>query len=136
MRRFFPILAENARGRIVSFQNELGFKIKFLVGEQPRDGPQRLVGPPAGKKIEILLQVERTKPDPDAGLLIPDLVSHHGAEAQLRRDPAFLVQLALISGVQPVLGPGELLDLHGNIEVIHQDLPQSGRRTRPLRQKA
>src|ERR1035441_7240871 len=64
-------------------ENQLDFHIVLAARVEPRQGAQLAISLVSGQEVHILFQSERPQLDARPRLLVPGLIAHHRAKAQL-----------------------------------------------------
>ena len=131
-----PIEGEWHGRHLVAPEDQLHLHVEFARGIKPGQRTQLPVGRAARQKVAVLLESEGAELDEHAGLLVPDLVAHHGAEPQLFGVALARAQSALRIAVHGVPGADELFGVHGHVEIVPEDLLQRLRGTRVQGQQA
>src|SRR6266581_667976 len=94
-RRPVLVRAEHAAGHVLPGEDQLDVEVELIVGEEPSKRPQELVTAPGGQESLVLLPRQRPEAEAHAGLLVPDLIAHHGAEPDLLGGPRLVAHAAL-----------------------------------------
>src|ERR1035438_3476068 len=134
-RRVETLVAEAAPGNLRRAQRHLHLENHRLASHESGQLPQLAQRLPVGQELAETVEPERADPNPEPGLLIPNLVAQ-------KRSFAKLVPLELRRKVAPVRflqrvpASYALFDFHRNREIVLQQTTQRARRTGALRDQA
>src|SRR5262249_6685859 len=125
LRRFSVVATNSALRHLLMSQNQLNFKIQFLVRKEPRNCAHLTIAFAFRQEIPALLQAESPQLQPYSRLLVPHGTPHHGATADLFARIIAILKAALHCRIQTVPGASELLDFYFNPKIVSNDLFQS-----------